>query len=134
MRVGFTGTSEGMSESQRNQLREWLSTHAPITEFHHGDCVGADHEAHQIAIAYDIDIYIHPPENASKRAWCGGAVHIYPTKPYLARNHDIVDLTDVLIVAPKTDTEELRSGTWATYRYAMKQAHALGSQIVLLKR
>jgi len=43
---------------------------------------------------------------------------VWPAKPYLERNHDIVDATDYLIFAPKTRHEQLRSGTWATYRYA----------------
>ena len=43
-----------------------------------------------------------------------------PPKDYLDRNHDIVDQTDLLIATPKENTEVLRSGTWATIRYAKK--------------
>jgi hypothetical protein len=43
-----------------------------------------------------------------------------PAKPYLVRNHEIVDDSQVLIAAPKEFTEQLRSGTWATIRYARK--------------
>lgn len=35
------------------------------------------------------------------------------------RNHDIVDATEWLIATPKK-FEEIRSGTWATVRYAKK--------------
>ena len=46
-------------------------------------------------------------------------------KPPLDRNRDIVDACDVLIATPKDFVEELRSGTWATVRYARKQRKPL---------
>lgn len=48
----------------------------------------------------------------------------------LARNRRIVAAVDVLIAAPETDREELRSGTWATIRYA----RAAGKPVVMLSR
>jgi len=89
-----------------------------ITEFHHGDCVGADAEAHEI-FGDEEHTVIHPPANASKRAWCE-AKTILPVYDYLDRNHAIVDETDLLIACPAKDKEQLRSGTWATVRYARK--------------
>jgi len=44
----------------------------------------------------------------------------YDPRPPLVRNRDIVDATDMLIAAPATRKEVLRSGTWATIRYAKK--------------
>lgn len=41
-------------------------------------------------------------------------------KPYLKRNIDIVDNTDILIGCPSGE-EIVRSGTWHTIRYAKKQ-------------
>jgi hypothetical protein len=102
-------------------------------EFHHGDCVGADAEADDlIAQIGGCKIVIHPPDNPRKRAFktrYPGRI-VLPAKPYLMRNHDIVDATDILIAAPKTNEEELRSGTWATIRYAMKQ----GKEVLKLHR
>ena len=43
-----------------------------------------------------------------------------PELPPLVRNHKIVGAVHLLIATPKTDKEELRSGTWATIRYAKK--------------
>lgn len=44
-----------------------------------------------------------------------------PAKPYLERNKDIANEgIDGLIAAPSGWVEELRSGTWATVRYARK--------------
>jgi len=45
---------------------------------------------------------------------------LYNARPPLTRNHDIVDCTELLIACPKSMKEELRSGTWATVRYARK--------------
>ena len=90
-------------------------------EAHHGDCVGADYTFHAICLEEKIPVIIHPPINESKRAFCKEAQLILPAKEYLVRNHDIVDACDVLFVCPRTETEQRRSGTWATWRYAKKQ-------------
>jgi len=131
MKVGFTGTQVGMSRAQRVWLEEYLRGAFPSTsppdEFHHGDCVGADVEAHSLVreLTFPPLIVIHPPRNASKRAFTfkqrnkGGTLQL-PSKGYIERNHDIVDATDVLVAAPRTDKEEIRSGTWATVRYALR--------------
>lgn len=121
MRVGFTGTQDGMTEAQDEALDAWLLSHDDIAWFHHGDCIGSDKQAHDAALGNGINIAIHPPSDSSKRAWCMGAREVRDPKPYLDRNHDIVDECDVLIATPKTFIEVLRSGTWATIRYALKR-------------
>lgn len=142
IKLGFTGTQRGMSEFQKEALRHILDGfrkykyNAFAQEFHHGDCIGADEEAHFIAHSLGIPIHIHPPQAWHKRAHCANKsapmydIVTYGVKPYLERNHDIVDACDVLIAAPGGDKEVLRSGTWATIRYAMKQ----GKQVVQLPR
>lgn len=118
-RIGFTGTQQGMTKAQSVTLHSLLSALQP-TEFHHGDCIGADAEAHQISTILKIPkIVIHPPIISTKRANCSSP-HILPVKDYLLRNRDIVDATDILIATPKEATNQLRSGTWSTYRYANK--------------
>jgi len=124
-----------MTESQR---REFVKTTRRVQprEFHHGDCVGADEEAHAIIWAMvqdeglDCLIVIHPPTDEKFRAFCGVVrdphVEIRAPKPYLERNHDIVDETEVLIATPGTHQEMTRSGTWATIRYARKRYHPIG--------
>jgi hypothetical protein len=120
MKIGFTGTQIGMSQHQKEQFVLKLLELDPI-EFHHGDCIGADAEAHDIVREFlpNVIIHIHPPIISSKRAHKSGDI-IHNEAGYLERNHYIVDDTDCLIGTPKTDTEELRSGTWATIRYARK--------------
>jgi hypothetical protein len=39
MRMGSTGTREGMSDRQKETLLKVLAEYKPA-EFHHGDCVG----------------------------------------------------------------------------------------------
>jgi hypothetical protein len=117
---GFTGTRHGMSDEQKEHLRELFAL-GDISEFHHGDCIGADAEAHYIAADFNIPIIIHPPTNSVARAFCIGATIELPPKDYLTRNHDIVDCCDILLAAPKTAREEQRSGTWATVRYAKRK-------------
>ena len=127
MKVGFTGTQTGMTPGQINALGEELKKHT-ISEFHHGDCIGADAQAHEIASSLGVTVVIHPPENPAKRAFKNGTLR--NPKPYLDRNHDIVDEADILIVAPSSNQEKLRSGTWATCRYARKT----GTKFIVLWR
>ena len=117
--VGFTGTQKGMTRAQAAVLSDLLSGRAAW--LHHGDCIGADAQAHDIAKARGYLLACHPPANPSKRAYCKGFDRFYPEKDYIPRNHDIVDATDELIATPAQFQEELRSGTWATVRYARKQ-------------
>lgn len=50
MRIGFTGTREGMAPAQQGAVFAVLTRlRAEGAEWlHHGDCVGADTEAHRI--------------------------------------------------------------------------------------
>lgn len=121
MKIGFTGTQRGMTNSQKRKLGELLvSLHA--TEFHHGDCIGADEQADAIARSLGIVPDIHPPNDDKKRAFCHrrGPSRMHDPEPYLVRNKHIVNACDRLIAAPQTLVEELRSGTWSTVRYAKK--------------
>jgi hypothetical protein len=120
MKIGFTGTQIGMSLHQKEQFVLGMLDLNP-TEFHHGDCIGADAEAHDIVREFfpDVKIVAHPPEFSGKRAFKKCDEYRMPL-PYLVRNHIIVDETDFLFGSPKDDIEELRSGTWATIRYSRK--------------
>jgi hypothetical protein len=91
--------------------------------FRHGDCVGADAQAHAMAKADGFRVVIHPPSDDSKRAFCQGDAVLAPP-PYLVRNRRIVDASGVLVATPQGD-EELRSGTWSTVRYARKIRRAI---------
>src|SRR6185369_15902528 len=99
--IGFTGTRHGMSQIQKDIVRKLLQDFAG--SFHHGDCVGADAEAHAIAKELNYMIAIHPPINPRWRAFCQGDF-MYPPKDYIPRNHDIVQSCQYLIATPATMT------------------------------
>jgi len=125
MIAGFTGTQKGTTAEQRIRLLKFLwEEYAAITELHHGCCIGADVDAHYVAVLQELRTVGHPPENDSKRAYCEVDDEWEP-KPYLVRNHDIVDVADIMFATPSGKEEELRSGTWATIRYTRKLAKPL---------
>ena len=122
IKIGFTGTKQGMKLEQLKVLEDVLTklrSSSDFLEFHHGDCKGSDAQAHDLAMSLGFKIVIHPPKNSKRRAFCKGH-ELRPEKEYLVRDHDIVDECEHLIVVPKSRKEELRSGTWATYRYCKK--------------
>lgn len=120
-KVGFTGTQAGCTSAQKAMLRLRLSImreQSAQCEFHHGDCIGADEDAHTEAVAAFFITVCHPPLAVGKRAFTKNDF-VRQNKEYLDRNRDIVDETYGLIACPK-GMEELRSGTWSTVRYARK--------------
>lgn len=119
MSIGFTGTRAGMTPRQMDAVISILDR-GNISEFHSGDCVGADHQAWWIATTLGWRTIGHPPINPAKRAWCKFD-SVYPTKSYPVRNRDIaIASTGRLIAAPKRFKEELYSGTWQTIGMAYK--------------
>lgn len=119
MKVGITGTKNGASPSQLAAIASMLYVLDP-EELHHGDCVGVDAQAHTIAEKLQIRTVLHPPTDDKLRAFCL-ADEDCPPRPYLKRNHDIVDSVDHMIVVPEDGRERFRgSGTWATFRYTKK--------------
>lgn len=124
MDVGFTGTQKGMTNLQERTTRRILSRLLVKWEgkgrFHHGDCIGADAQAHQIAKDLGYIIVGHPPREYSKRAFCEFDESEEPGE-YLFRNTRIVVTSEILIAAPREYTERQRSGTWSTVRRARKR-------------
>ena len=120
MKIGFTGTREGMSQHQKEQFVLKLQELGP-TEFHHGDCIGADAEAHDIVREFfpDVKIIVYPPVSNYHRAFKQGDETKIP-ETYITRDYKIVDAVECLIGTPKTNNEVVRSGTWTTIRYARK--------------
>lgn len=130
MIIGFTGTQQGMTIRQKFRVIEIISYEGwDIERAHHGCCVGADFQFHQLLVWLGVKdrIVLHPPEELSK---VPGELKIELLRqappmierrsplPYLDRNHEMVDEIDLLIATPKEEFEITRSGTWATIRYA----------------
>jgi hypothetical protein len=122
MIVGFTGSRKGINQKQVDKIKAFL-IETQASHIHHGDCVGADTSFHEIGGNLNLSISIHPPDKKGLRSFCSpkGDGISHQEKPFIKRNHDIVDSCDVLIACPDTSKEKVRSGTWATIRYARKQ-------------
>lgn len=118
--VGFTGTQTGMTSEQIGAIDLMFLDDLITNCAHHGDCIGADADFHKLARLNGLELHGHPPINPSKRAFCEfySTEMVEEEKDYMDRNHDIVDMVDWMIACPKGYKEELRSGTWATVRYA----------------
>lgn len=116
--VGFTGTVKGMTPAQEQSVRG-LFVQMGWKVLHHGDCVGADAQAHDIARSLGMTVHLHPPDDPKARAF-KQADRSAPEKPYLDRNDDIVKGGQVLVATPRGTKEVLRSGTWSTIRRARK--------------
>jgi hypothetical protein len=117
MKVGITGTRLGISIKAIHKLEDTL-IELQATELHHGDCCGADSQAHDVAKRLDIRVVGHPPLKAELRAFRKFDEE-RPAKDYLVRNRDIVNEVEHLIALPD-GPERTRSGTWSTVRYARK--------------
>lgn len=119
MRIGFTGTQQGMTRQQQAALSDMLGNRKlDIVEVHQGGCAGADAEARDIATHLDIAVILHPLKNGKTHAGTAGLAVAHEEKQYVERNHDIVDCTDKLVAAPKGTQDDVHSGTWAAVRYA----------------
>jgi hypothetical protein len=129
MNVGFTGSRKGMADKQFEIFQELLNEiilREPQSIFSHGQCIGADSEATSLAYDLGFRVIAHPgfsPKNPSYKGYRGSFNNnheTHPEKPFLIRDHDIVDSSDILVATPKQQKEILRSGTWATIRYGQK--------------
>jgi hypothetical protein len=107
-----------LTQPQADSLCKALTYYARYYEImHNGDCVGADEYAARYWSALGKKLWLHPPTVRTFRANLQGAIEAEP-KPYLRRNMDIVLAAEIIIACPNTENEVLRSGTWATIRYA----------------
>lgn len=126
MKISFSGSRKGTTTAQLHTFREWLYEN-PIEEFHVGVSGRADFNAVQLVYGLFEDetiLHCHPciiyeqqcifPVDFPKAVW-------YPIRKPLVRNLDMVDATELLFAAPETDEEKVRSGTWATIRYAKEK-------------
>ena len=119
MKIGITGTREGATEYQLNELRNVLAELKGI-EFHHGDCNGVDVQAAAIARELGYKIVCYPPKSTEEQGFFGGDV-VHAPAGYLERDRAIVDGCDILLVVPKQMEWQPRGGTWYTHDYAKKQ-------------
>lgn len=125
MKLAFTGTRKGMTPRQHSIVKQILEEFLPDTAVH-GGCLGADVDFHDLALYFDTPLIEVWPSNLP--AWqaklktpgpgCICIIRVNEPQPPLDRNWDIVRDADLVLACPDSATETLRSGTWATVRYA----------------
>lgn len=128
MKLGFTGTRKGMTEAQEHEFVNGIDKLDNLSSFHHGGADGADyHAAWLVKNNSEASIVGYP---ATKKIPLNHILDdvIHKPKPPLDRNKDIVNACDLLIACPAGFEEELRSGTWATIRYAKK----IGRPVIII--
>lgn len=134
MRLGFTGTREGMTISQKTMLASFMGMwmmNQEIESVHHGTCVGADDEFHKLCMWFGLRdrIILHLPEDSSlsvtQHLLDVPEENIMSPLPYLKRNLKIIDACDFLLAAPPTNEPQKRGGTWFTIRKAQEAGREL---------
>lgn len=121
MILGVTGSRSGITSRQSKWLNEFFDDN-DISRLLHGDCEGADEAADTIAMKHGVKRWAMPGTDAlgrsPYRAYCA-AEYIAEPRLYQVRNQYIVDNCELLVALPKS-VERVRSGTWATIRYARR--------------
>ena len=137
MKVGFTGSQYGTDMLQEGRLVHRLTELRPSCLVH-GGCIGADDRADYHAAKLGILRVIFPSTVVAKRVKDyvfrsreGSQCIIMPPMPPLERNHYIVDSVQHLLACPRQRHEVLRSGTWATVRYARKKLGTNNVELLL---
>lgn len=129
-----------MTGRQIDNVIAALSVYSFSTDltFLHGMCIGADEDFDQILQtskqcwpSFKPTIVGYPGVTKSgkiyRRSWICKPDVILEERQFLDRNRDIASICDLLWACPKEEEEQLRSGTWATTRYARK----LGKPVII---
>ena len=116
--IGFTGTRHGMTPLQRAGVAAILQQVAGTGGFvaHHGDCIGADAEFHDLCRELPQSfIVVHPGplDHLPNQAGRVGDERRVPL-PHMRRNKNIVMASTVMIAAPFELTQQEHGGTWRT--------------------
>lgn len=123
MKIGFTGTREGMSDRQSTALAKLLANFAATSQIVyllHGGCHGSDEAARDAAIVLGVKTICYPGDvtqyvnNITINFECKQPID------YLTRNGIIVEQCDILIAAPLDMVPQRRGGTWYTIRKAQE--------------
>jgi hypothetical protein len=128
MKLGFTGTREGMTIRQKYTVRFMLEVTHPH-EVHHGDCLGSDAECNVIAVNLDLFVVTHPPLLNTYRAFTKHKLGVdYAPADYKVRDRAIVNETDFLLATPNVAWQKGsmwydrgRGGTLYTVKYAIER-------------
>jgi hypothetical protein len=127
--IGFTGTRHGMTPPQRAAVAAILEPLAEPGGFvaHHGDCIGADAEFHDLCRELPQSfIVVHPGplDDLPNQAGRVGDERRLPV-PHMRRNKNIVMASTVMIAAPLEVAQQPYGGTWRTIEMTRKAKRPL---------
>lgn len=130
MKLAFTGTQADMTINQYRFVDQWLYRYkAELSLIEHGGCIGADTSFHTLCCEHGLAklIEVWPSDIAGKQGKlsCPGSFKLHNPLPPLFRNQLMVRTCNTLLATPREIEEVLRSGTWATIRYARKLCKAI---------
>jgi hypothetical protein len=128
MKIGFTGTRNGMTDPQKAAFKLLACRRSP-TEFHHGACLGADADAEGMIVCDHVVAHPGKPASGARNPYVSesavAAAHeVRPVQTHFARNRNIVDETDILIATPwqtERPAKGTGGGTWYTIEYGEKR-------------
>lgn len=123
--VAVTGTERGGTTAQLRLARAILFAWSP-TVLIHGGCIGVDDELDQLACELSIRREVFPAQVDYKKrvpehlllGRKHSSVVIHPVQPPLVRNRIMVRRASRALALPGEAREVVRSGTWATVRFA----------------
>lgn len=132
--VSFTGTTDVTREDAAPVIENALRNVAAADHFISGAAMGIDTFAALAALEmfpdarHTLVIPAAPHNWVLAAEWEGrGGTEVFHARSgrnaadsYMRRNDLLVALADIVVAFPKTETEEIRSGTWATIRRARK--------------
>lgn len=131
MKLGITGTRDGMTEAQEKVFRKVIAGFS-FPEVHHGSCEGVDIQAariiHEICSPWKQGVWrciCHPGPEGIGDGISGVDTDRLPPLGHFARNRAIVDEIDLLIVIPRETEQQEFGGTWYTHDYAIKKSKDL---------
>lgn len=127
--VSFTGTASApLPRPQLDAVRAVLAAArtAGADWFRFGLCINADAQAARVARTLGYRLNGYPGRDIGEAARddieCDALEPLPPRRDReLTRNRSLAEDGDVLLVAPRQPRMILRSGTWATVRYAHRQ-------------
>ena len=108
-----------MTDEQLSVLKEILLGQPSDSWFLHGDCIGADAQAAELAASLGYKLECFPANRPGKRAFVLSDI-VHPEAEPLDRNWDLAS-GDLLIACPKQFKMITYSGTWSTVRRAIKR-------------
>lgn len=131
LHVGFTGTQTPGPDAARiirGILEPMDRSHCIIVQ---GCCIGVDTLVATIARELGFIVWGVVPANRYKVdaraiAVCAFLIEMPADTSFMDRNDELVRRVDILYGLPKTEQEELRSGTWATIRRGWKKGINVG--------